>query len=175
MLKDLIELSNKLDSLGLAKEADFLDSCIKKIAGSRDSYYNPGDARTLERLMDVSPDDTASHMALMEGRSDIEENREFSGEEISPRLLDKQMEKEERRAASLQRRLAIAAENMPIHMLNVDDLNDFLSSGNKSESSKLFMEALSGLSYLKLSRDELHYLVDRIQEIQDGDLDEDML
>lgn len=32
MLKDLIKIANKLDSLGLTKEADFLDNIIKKIA-----------------------------------------------------------------------------------------------------------------------------------------------
>ena len=32
MLKDLIKLSNRLDSLGLTKEADFIDSAIRKMA-----------------------------------------------------------------------------------------------------------------------------------------------
>jgi hypothetical protein len=175
MLKDLVKLSNRLDSLGLTKEADFLDSCIKKIAGDRDSYYNPGDARTMEALLSGSPDDTASHMALMEGRSDIEENRNFGDEGMSPEVSDKQMEKEERRAASLQRRLAIAAQSMPVYDLNVNALNDFLDNGKRSRSSMLFEQALSGLSHLKLNRDELYYLVDRIQEIQDGEIDEDIL
>lgn len=30
MLKDLVKLANRLDSIGLQKEADFLDSIIKK-------------------------------------------------------------------------------------------------------------------------------------------------
>lgn len=33
MIKDLIKVANKLDSLGLTKEADFLDSIINKNAG----------------------------------------------------------------------------------------------------------------------------------------------
>jgi hypothetical protein len=37
MLKDLIKVSNRLDSLGLTKEADYLDSVIKKLSGSNPS------------------------------------------------------------------------------------------------------------------------------------------
>lgn len=33
MLKDLVRLANRLDELGLRKEADFLDSVIKKHSG----------------------------------------------------------------------------------------------------------------------------------------------
>ena len=36
MLKDLIKVANYLDSLGLKKEANNIDSIIKKIAGSED-------------------------------------------------------------------------------------------------------------------------------------------
>lgn len=39
MLKDLVRLANRLDELGLRKEADFLDSVIKKHSGHHaDSY-----------------------------------------------------------------------------------------------------------------------------------------
>ena len=34
MLKNLIKVANRLDNLGLSKEADLLDSIIKKIAAS---------------------------------------------------------------------------------------------------------------------------------------------
>ena len=38
MLKQIVKIANKLDSLGLIKEADFLDQLIKKIAS--DDYEN---------------------------------------------------------------------------------------------------------------------------------------
>ena len=44
MLKDLVKLSNKLDSLGLHKEANFIDS-IAKLASK--SNWNRGDALSL--------------------------------------------------------------------------------------------------------------------------------
>lgn len=40
MLKDLIKMAGKLDSLGLKKEADTVDSLIKKIAGDKDGEYS---------------------------------------------------------------------------------------------------------------------------------------
>jgi hypothetical protein len=36
MIKELIKLATHLDSKGLAKEADYLDSIIKKIAGEEE-------------------------------------------------------------------------------------------------------------------------------------------
>ena len=46
MIKDLAKVANKLDSIGLTKEADFLDKMISKLAshyGEDQSYY--GDTR----------------------------------------------------------------------------------------------------------------------------------
>jgi hypothetical protein len=45
MLKDLVKVANRLDSLGLSKEADFLDSIIRKIAAMNTGtppYMNAG-------------------------------------------------------------------------------------------------------------------------------------
>jgi len=42
MLKDLVKLANKLDSLGLTKEADLIDSVIQKKASEEDSPGGPG-------------------------------------------------------------------------------------------------------------------------------------
>lgn len=36
MLKDLLKVANKLDALGLTKEADVVDTLIQKIAGYTD-------------------------------------------------------------------------------------------------------------------------------------------
>jgi len=44
MLKDLVKLANRLDNLGLRKEADFLDTIIKKHSG-----HHEGDTRRCER------------------------------------------------------------------------------------------------------------------------------
>ena len=44
MLKDLVRLANRLDELGLRKEADFLDSVIKKHSGHHD-----GDTRKCDK------------------------------------------------------------------------------------------------------------------------------
>jgi hypothetical protein len=38
MIKDLIKIANRLDSLGLTKEADFLDSIIKKVALTEEDF-----------------------------------------------------------------------------------------------------------------------------------------
>ena len=42
MLKDLVKLANKLDSLGLTKEADLIDSVIQKKASEEDSPGGSG-------------------------------------------------------------------------------------------------------------------------------------
>jgi len=38
MLKDLIKVANKLDQLGLQKEADYIDFVIKKISSDDFTY-----------------------------------------------------------------------------------------------------------------------------------------
>lgn len=44
MVRDLIKIANRLDTLGLKREADGVDSLIKKIAGKhRDKSEDPGD------------------------------------------------------------------------------------------------------------------------------------
>lgn len=46
MLKDLVKMASKLDSLGLTKEADTIDALVRKMAGEfNDSYgsENPAD------------------------------------------------------------------------------------------------------------------------------------
>jgi len=40
MLKDLKKVANKLDSVGLTKEADTIDALIEKIAFSEDESFN---------------------------------------------------------------------------------------------------------------------------------------
>lgn len=42
MLKDLIKVSNRLDTLGLTKEADFLDSIIRKLSSRREMPMGAG-------------------------------------------------------------------------------------------------------------------------------------
>jgi len=42
MLKDLIKVSNRLDSLGLTKEADYLDSVIRKLSSRREMPMGAG-------------------------------------------------------------------------------------------------------------------------------------
>lgn len=48
MLKDLVKLANHLDSKGLEKEADALDSVIRKIAGSGRRRGQSGDNKEFE-------------------------------------------------------------------------------------------------------------------------------
>lgn len=49
MIKDLIKVANRLDSLGLAKEADYLDAIIKKLASEPD----PEVSKALKRESDL--------------------------------------------------------------------------------------------------------------------------
>lgn len=46
MLKDLVKMASKLDTLGLSKEADTIDALIRKIASREDELHsymsNPG-------------------------------------------------------------------------------------------------------------------------------------
>lgn len=49
MIKDLIKVANRLDSLGLAKEADYLDAIIKKLAAEPD----PEVSKALKRESDL--------------------------------------------------------------------------------------------------------------------------
>ena len=41
MLKDLVKMASKLDALGLSKEADTIDTLIRKIAGSDEDDSPP--------------------------------------------------------------------------------------------------------------------------------------
>jgi hypothetical protein len=63
MIKDLVKIANKLDSLGLKKEADFLDSLIKKMAGNSSHRINVEELSTEapigfteSRYEDLSPE-----------------------------------------------------------------------------------------------------------------------
>jgi len=62
MLKDLIKVSNRLDALGLTKEADYLDSVIKKLSGS-----NPSQAELegLDADRNVSENYSKSELVLL--------------------------------------------------------------------------------------------------------------
>lgn len=40
MLKDLIKMAGKLDALGFKREADTIDSLIKKVAGDKDGVFD---------------------------------------------------------------------------------------------------------------------------------------
>jgi len=68
MLKDLVKLANRLDSLGLIKEADFLDAILRKISIDQDGGMvakNPMDIK--KRMLDISRirDDNADKQAAL--------------------------------------------------------------------------------------------------------------
>lgn len=86
MLKDLIKFANHLDSKGLTKEADMVDSIIKKIAQEGEAYgeYNHTvkEGETVEGI--------ARHYGVNPGselyRKTIEEN--FKGNTYEEKLSD---------------------------------------------------------------------------------------
>lgn len=65
MIKELAKVANRLDSVGLTKEADFLDKLIEKIAAGEDqSYYS--DRRVTSPGHDVGDFDKESMMITIE-------------------------------------------------------------------------------------------------------------
>jgi hypothetical protein len=84
MLKDLVKMASKLDALGLSKEADVIDTLIRKIASREDelqSYMSdPGYGMNRDDmegdLSDVDPENLSPEDLL----SSIEESEDTSGE-----------------------------------------------------------------------------------------------
>jgi hypothetical protein len=83
MLKDLARVANRLDSLGLAKEADALDAIIRKLATEGD----PEISEALKRESDLyfqSADPRWVDTSLPMDRLDNEFNRRFNPEKLNP-------------------------------------------------------------------------------------------
>ena len=86
MLKDLVKMASKLDALGLSKEADVIDSLVRKIASREDelqSYMsdseygmNMGSADMEGDLSDVDPENLSPEDSL----NFDEEGEDTSGE-----------------------------------------------------------------------------------------------
>lgn len=63
MLKDLVKMASKLDTLGLSKEADTIDALIRKIASRKDELnrymsdpdYGMNEGTDDADFMDVDP------------------------------------------------------------------------------------------------------------------------
>jgi hypothetical protein len=64
MIKDLVKLANKLDEIGLAGEADILDSFVKKLAQEMGQIPKPG------RDEKIYEDETRKSRAIEEGGRD---------------------------------------------------------------------------------------------------------
>ena len=84
MLKDLVKMASKLDALGLSKEADTIDTLIRKIASREDelqSYmsdpgYGMSEGTPDMDLSDVDPENLSPEDLL----SSNEEGEDTSGE-----------------------------------------------------------------------------------------------
>jgi hypothetical protein len=83
MLKDLIKVANRLDALGLTKEADTLDRLISRAASSATDY----DVEGLERDLGATPigGSEESEAAFLEGKSDVESSHRME-EDLKERL-----------------------------------------------------------------------------------------
>ena len=142
MLKDLVKLANRLDSLGLIKEADFLDAILRKISIDQDGGMvaeNPMDI-IKKRMLDINNirDDNADKQAAA---------KKAALDEI----------KEEFRKSCIQLKYKIIETLKPLEGLDADP-NDFLDlfmpgkdAGIDDELAKFFTEkSIDETSFIKL-------------------------
>jgi len=90
MIKNLTKIANKLDEIGLTKEADILDSVIKKLSQAT----NPGEravvtqvvVRPGDNLFDISKEHTFPAGKTLEDNIDLnkEKNPSFNPDSIKP-------------------------------------------------------------------------------------------
>jgi hypothetical protein len=86
MIKDLVKVATKLDSLGLKREADYIDSLIRKIAGNNwgDPYESPmGEHRPY--FHELYPMGHHKHHKKEEGMEEMEEGFDISDEDLDLR------------------------------------------------------------------------------------------
>lgn len=107
MLKDLVKMANKLDALGLSKEADVIDNLVRKIASREDelqSYMSDSeygmsmgtaDADMEGYLSDVNPEDLSGEDSL-----NFDEGDEDTSGETPEHVLEARM-----RAAEMLKKL----------------------------------------------------------------------
>ena len=86
MLKDLIKVSNRLDSLGLTKEADYLDAVIRKISGRKMVPYGAAIEELAITDETESEDDERVHESQMSPEHKLisERGGKFKLESMSP-------------------------------------------------------------------------------------------